>query len=124
MSRIATAGAITLAAITFLYRDRAIGHRHTDVTSSIDAIPLLGDLISAIVNGPQLHDRLLVGFELVEMFTTTLPFDRRIFHTCDPAIIKHIMKDNFSNYVKGEFQAARLTDLLGHGIFNSDGMPL
>jgi hypothetical protein len=38
-----------------------------------------------------------------------------------PANVKHILKDNFSNYIKGVELTASLEDLLGEGIFNSNG---
>ena len=37
--------------------------------------------------------------------------------TTDPAIVKHILKDNFENYLKSESFNRRLSDLLGSGIF-------
>ncbi|KAI4978588.1 hypothetical protein ZWY2020_015341 [Hordeum vulgare] len=41
--------------------------------------------------------------------------------TADPACVEHILKTNFGNYPKGELTVSMLQDLLGHGIFNSDG---
>jgi len=40
--------------------------------------------------------------------------------TADPANVEHMLKTNFGNYPKGE-HVDILADLLGHGIFNSDG---
>ena len=37
--------------------------------------------------------------------------------TVDPAIVKHILKDNFENYLKSDSLVERLGDLLGNGIF-------
>ena len=37
--------------------------------------------------------------------------------TTDPAIVKHILKDNFENYLKSDMLVKRLGDLLGSGIF-------
>ena len=39
----------------------------------------------------------------------------------DPASVKHVMNDNFDNYVKGEQFNAIMGDLLGEGIFTTDG---
>jgi cytochrome P450 len=41
--------------------------------------------------------------------------------TANVANVEHILKTNFSNYPKGELSVSLLEDLLGHGIFNSDG---
>lgn len=36
----------------------------------------------------------------------------------DPACVQHILRDNFANYEKAQYI---FMDLLGDGIFNSDG---
>uniref|UniRef100_A0A0D9V6V2 Cytochrome P450 n=1 Tax=Leersia perrieri TaxID=77586 RepID=A0A0D9V6V2_9ORYZ len=41
--------------------------------------------------------------------------------TANAANVEHILKTNFDNYPKGELPVSLLKDLLGHGIFNSDG---
>ncbi|KAF7038226.1 hypothetical protein CFC21_048432 [Triticum aestivum] len=41
--------------------------------------------------------------------------------TANPANVEHVAKANFQNYPKGEFVVSVIEDLLGHGIFNSDG---
>jgi len=47
-----------------------------------------------------------------------------IIHTCDPAVIKHILKDEFNRYIKNDPTASRvLQDLLGEGIFVIDHGP-
>uniref|UniRef100_A0ACD5WG12 Uncharacterized protein n=1 Tax=Avena sativa TaxID=4498 RepID=A0ACD5WG12_AVESA len=41
--------------------------------------------------------------------------------TANPANVEHVARTNFQNYPKGEFVVSVIEDLLGHGIFNSDG---
>ncbi|XP_006644862.2 cytochrome P450 94B3-like [Oryza brachyantha] len=41
--------------------------------------------------------------------------------TANAANVEHVLKTRFSNYPKGELTVSLLEDLLGHGIFNSDG---
>lgn len=41
--------------------------------------------------------------------------------TIDPKNLKHFLKDNFSNYVKGKPFSEPFGDVLGDGIFNVDG---
>ncbi|WOL07087.1 hypothetical protein Cni_G15823 [Canna indica] len=40
--------------------------------------------------------------------------------TCDPANLQHVFNTHFSNYPKGE-EFLKILDILGDGIFNSDG---
>lgn len=39
----------------------------------------------------------------------------------DPRVIKHVLIDDFDNFVKGQKFKERAQDFLGDGIFNSDG---
>lgn len=39
----------------------------------------------------------------------------------DPKVIKHVLIDDFDNFVKGQKFKERAQDFLGDGIFNSDG---
>ncbi|WVW82196.1 hypothetical protein I302_104202 [Kwoniella bestiolae CBS 10118] len=39
----------------------------------------------------------------------------------DPLVLKHVLLDDFDNFVKGEKFKDRAVDFLGDGIFNSDG---
>ncbi|KAM0846192.1 hypothetical protein ACQ4PT_055835 [Festuca glaucescens] len=41
--------------------------------------------------------------------------------TCDPRNLEHVLKSRFDNYPKGPFWHGVFLDLLGDGIFNSDG---
>ncbi|RRT42523.1 hypothetical protein GW17_00004141 [Ensete ventricosum] len=41
--------------------------------------------------------------------------------TCDPRNLEHVLKNRFDNYPKGPTWHAVFLDLLGDGIFNSDG---
>ncbi|CAM0903380.1 unnamed protein product [Alopecurus aequalis] len=41
--------------------------------------------------------------------------------TCDPRNLEHVLKSRFDNYPKGPFWHGVFGDLLGDGIFNSDG---
>ncbi|XP_008813428.1 cytochrome P450 94A1-like [Phoenix dactylifera] len=41
--------------------------------------------------------------------------------TANPLVVDHLLRFNFSNYVKGDRTSTALSDLLGNGIFNADG---
>ncbi|KAI3878431.1 hypothetical protein MKW92_026756 [Papaver armeniacum] len=46
---------------------------------------------------------------------------RVVVLTANPENVKHILKDHFSNYPKGQILRNILSDFLGNGIFNTDG---
>lgn len=50
-----------------------------------------------------------------------LPLQQPAVMTFDPEVVEHILKNNFSNYVKGEQFHDNFEQLLGNGIFNADG---
>ncbi|KAK4280463.1 hypothetical protein QN277_012087 [Acacia crassicarpa] len=50
-----------------------------------------------------------------------LTLGRNEVYTTDPIIVEYILKTNFPNYGKGEYQYTLLKDLLGDGIFTVDG---
>ena len=55
-------------------------------------------------------------------FTIGLPHDPRIFGTCDPAIVEHVLiTKGPAFYEKGPQWRTAFHDLLGGGIFNADG---
>ncbi|KAL7115111.1 hypothetical protein ACP275_04G164100 [Erythranthe tilingii] len=41
--------------------------------------------------------------------------------TANAANVRHILKSNFNNYVKGDYFTTNMRDFLGDGIFNADG---
>ena len=43
-----------------------------------------------------------------------------LFYTDDPANVKHVLKDNFQNYEKGDLWRKIFRELLGNGIFAAD----
>jgi len=59
--------------------------------------------------------------ELGKTILYKFPFKPEIISTTSPRNIEHMLKGNFSNFVKGWWFRAPLTQLLGDGIFNADG---
>ncbi|ORY95137.1 putative P450 oxidoreductase [Lobosporangium transversale] len=45
----------------------------------------------------------------------------RVIAINDPVLLEHIMKTNFENYEKGDIQNSNMSQVLGNGIFDSDG---
>ncbi|OMO61527.1 Cytochrome P450, partial [Corchorus capsularis] len=46
---------------------------------------------------------------------------RNEVYTSEPANVEYILKTNFQNYSKGDYNYCLLKDLLGDGIFTVDG---
>ncbi|KAG6493210.1 noroxomaritidine synthase-like [Zingiber officinale] len=85
--------------------------------------PLAGMFPGLLANFHRLHDW---GNELLRETGCTFSFrgpwflDLNYIVTCDPANLQHIFNVNFQNYPKGD-EFANIFDILGDGIFISDG---
>jgi len=79
----------------------------------------------ALVIASQLHrilDSATERFEVLGVETLWWTLGRRLrLITRDPQVVKHILKDKFENWEKGTFFTETLEELLGKGIFTSDG---
>eukprot|EP01018_Ginkgo_biloba_P037645 Gb_34127 [translate_table: standard] len=82
--------------------------------------PLLGSTFELRTNFNRLYDWLTDYARDLPTFEAKYMGFRLLF-TVDPANVEHILKCNFYNYVKGPAAHAVQYDLLGDGIFNSDG---
>ncbi|KAI6670993.1 hypothetical protein NL676_005878 [Syzygium grande] len=95
------------------------------------AWPLVGSLPALFLNRRRIHDwmagnlRATSGSATYQTCTIALPFvaRRQAFYTvtCHPKNIEHVLRTRFDNYPKGPTWQAAFHDLLGQGIFNSDG---
>ncbi|RDX75595.1 Cytochrome P450 86A1, partial [Mucuna pruriens] len=93
--------------------------------------PMVGSIPALIVNRNRVHDwiaanlRQTGGSATYQTCTLTLPFFARkhcfFTVTSHPRNIEHILRTRFDNYPKGPHWQAAFHDLLGQGIFNSDG---
>ncbi|CAO2840814.1 unnamed protein product [Amaranthus hypochondriacus] len=93
--------------------------------------PLVGSLPYLFKNRHRIHDwiagnlRRTGGTSTYQTCTLALPFlayKQGFFTvTCHPKNIEHILRTRFDNYPKGPQWQAAFHDLLGQGIFNSDG---
>ncbi|KAH7542273.1 hypothetical protein FEM48_Zijuj02G0055900 [Ziziphus jujuba var. spinosa] len=95
------------------------------------AWPVVGSLPALFMNRRRIHDwiasnlRSTGGTSTYQTCTIALPFlaNKQGFFTvtCHPKNIEHILRTRFDNYPKGPNWQAAFHDLLGQGIFNSDG---
>ncbi|KAF8717051.1 hypothetical protein HU200_026162 [Digitaria exilis] len=93
--------------------------------------PLVGSLPSVVLNRARVHDWIVDNLrstgEAATYQTCILPVPflaRRqglVTVTCNPRNLEHILRARFDNYPKGPMWQAAFHDLLGQGIFNSDG---
>lgn len=91
--------------------------------------PLFGSLPGLIENAERMHewicDNLRACGGTYQTCICAVPFLARkqglVTVTCDPKNLEHILKTRFDNYPKGPTWQAVFHDLLGQGIFNSDG---
>nr|XP_023912621.1 cytochrome P450 86A8-like [Quercus suber]POF10233.1 cytochrome p450 86a8 [Quercus suber] len=91
--------------------------------------PLLGSLPGLVENCDRLHDWICDNLRACggtyQTCTCAIPFLAKkqglVTVTCDPKNLEHILKTRFDNYPKGPTWHAVFHDLLGDGIFNSDG---
>nr|AYM55668.1 cytochrome p450 [Croton stellatopilosus] len=90
--------------------------------------PLLGSLPGLIQNLNRMHDWIADNLRssggTYQTCTCAMPILARknlVTVTCDPKNVEHILKVRFDNYPKGPNWQAVFHDLLGDGIFNSDG---
>ncbi|CAN0824892.1 Cytochrome P450 86A8 [Linum grandiflorum] len=91
--------------------------------------PLVGSLPGLIENCGRLHDWIADNLQAsggtYQTCICAVPFLAKkqglVTVTCDPKNIEHILKTRFDNYPKGPTWQAVFHELLGEGIFNSDG---
>nr|AYV88875.1 cytochrome P450 oxidase CYP86A147 [Polygala tenuifolia] len=91
--------------------------------------PLLGSLPGLIENCDRMHDWICDNLRACggtyQTCICAIPFLSKkqglVTVTCDPRNLEHILKSRFDNYPKGPTWHAVFHDLLGDGIFNSDG---
>ncbi|KAL5572876.1 hypothetical protein UlMin_022473 [Ulmus minor] len=91
--------------------------------------PLLGSLPGLIENCDRMHEWICDNLRgcggTYQTCICAIPFLARkqglVTVTCDPKNLEHILKTRFDNYPKGPTWQAVFHDLLGEGIFNSDG---
>ncbi|KAI8150421.1 cytochrome P450 [Fennellomyces sp. T-0311] len=115
------AGGLGLLALK--YNDRAVFAARRDDIPSIRGIPLFGILFQQVANKDRFLNYLLEKFDELEtmtMYASALGVPPQIM-TRDPAVVEHVLKENFSNYVKGNHLIDSSVDLFGHGIFTSNG---
>ncbi|PKU73111.1 Cytochrome P450 704C1 [Dendrobium catenatum] len=82
--------------------------------------PIAGTIFHKFLNFRRLQDYLTDISRKYKTFRLYAPF-RNLIYTTDPAIVEYILKTNFKNYGKGQYNYENLKELFGDGIFAVDG---
>ncbi|XP_062109809.1 cytochrome P450 CYP94D108-like [Humulus lupulus] len=92
-------------------------------TIIIKSYLILGHLLELIKNRNRILDWFTDFLRQNPKNTVVLkrPFNKPTVETANPLNVEHLAKTNFENYPKGDFLLSLLGELLGGGIFNSDG---
>ncbi|KAF1806457.1 cytochrome P450 CYP5203 [Mucor lusitanicus] len=119
----AAAVASITALLALKYPDRGVFHEHREGLIDMEGAPILGNLPSMIKNLDRFYDYLTEHYEKMDTLTfrTTFFLVPSLICTADPKNVEHILKNNFEGYIKGSEFDYTMHDLLGEGIFNSDG---
>ncbi|KFH68439.1 hypothetical protein MVEG_05254 [Podila verticillata NRRL 6337] len=121
---------VVLATLGFLvaavakYPNRAFLTRARPDLEKCHAVgyPLLGNMPQLLRNRSDSLNSMNTAFKhFGDVFTLTIPLFGRIILVNSPEIVEHVLKTNFNNYIKGKIFYDQLRDILGHGIFVSDG---
>ncbi|KAG0039884.1 hypothetical protein BGZ82_006289 [Podila clonocystis] len=121
---LATLGCILAAALKYPNRAFLTAARPDLKARRIDTpgLPLLGSLVQVIRNRHQQLHFFQQGFlEHGDIMSMTILGIGRVHFVNNPKFMEHILKTNFDNYIKGDVFRWQLTDILGKGIFVSDG---
>ncbi|MFS7926604.1 putative cytochrome P450 [Helianthus anomalus] len=98
--------------------------RHRTTTPCPQSYPLIGNLIGFLRNGHRFHDWVTDMLSTTPSLTLQVNGFLHLSHgicTANPTNLHHLLRHNFLNYIKGHRYTTVLHELLGNGIFNSDG---
>ncbi|KAG0026039.1 hypothetical protein BGZ81_006673 [Podila clonocystis] len=119
---IATVGLLLAAVLKYPNRAFLTTARSDLGKKAIKGSPLLGNMPEMIRTADDPLGGMLKWFEIYgDILSITVPIRGRHFMVNHPMYLEHILRNNFDNYVKGSIFAEQLSDILGNGIFVSDG---
>ncbi|KAK7396415.1 hypothetical protein VNO78_17408 [Psophocarpus tetragonolobus] len=119
---------IILPLFVFVFRRKPVIMNSKEITPSHNislpkSYPFIGSYLAVKANENN-HVQWLSDIIKVSPAATVVlhgPLGLRQVITGNPAIVEHILKTRFSNYQKGYTFIHTLSDLLGKGIFNTNG---
>ena len=115
--------ATVVAGIYYYRKPEAIGCPSVDPTlpRMEGSLPILGNLLFPM---DQIMEKFTVYMNEhpeTKAHVGTFPFHRPYIFVTDPEVVEYATTKNFDNYIKGTLFSDKISDVLGRGIFNSDG---
>ncbi|CAI9260972.1 unnamed protein product [Lactuca saligna] len=93
----------------------------TQLMSTDHQPPVVGPVSYQLLHFQGLYDYMTLIAKKHPTYRFITPTHSRVY-TADPANIEYILKTNFANYTKGEYNIGIMGDLFGNGIFAVDGV--
>ncbi|KAN0066595.1 heme binding [Thecaphora frezii] len=118
---VATLVVCVLAMLVLRYPDCAIGCDRRPDLKGPRGLPLIGNLFWALKNRDPLGYQVYAQNKYGYANTHTIPGLGRLIDISRPDWIEHVQKTQFGDYVKGSEFHDQMKDVLGDGIFTSDG---
>ncbi|XP_059432660.1 cytochrome P450 94A2-like [Corylus avellana] len=115
---------LLLPLLSILFLTRASASPPPSTTTSLPrSYPIIGSFLAVLANRKRSLQWISDIVQLSPSATYVLHrnFATPVVLTANPAVVQHILKTHFHNYVKGNIFPQTLKDLLGNGIFNVDG---
>jgi hypothetical protein len=120
---------LALAILAMLCKIGSNLRKHCILKETLKRIPgsekgWLGQISEVIANRDRIREYLLEYKQIHAPNSKTFRFQNPANHVIvvtAPANVKHILRDNMKNYIKGPSFTERFEDLLGDGIFNTNG---
>ncbi|KAG0261355.1 hypothetical protein BG011_001068 [Mortierella polycephala] len=114
---------ISLILLIAKYPNRAIGTRNRPDLPNWGGMPLIGNTYTILKNRNRFLDVIVENFDNLDgdVMSTTILGLGRVTAINNPVLLEHILKTRFDNYEKGYILNSVLAQVLGNGIFNSDG---
>ncbi|KAJ0661859.1 putative abieta-7,13-dien-18-ol hydroxylase [Helianthus annuus] len=92
----------------------------TELILSDHRPPVVGPITHQLIHFHKLYDYMTSLAKIHPTFRFITPSHSEVY-TADPVNVEYILKTNFANYNKGEYNIGIMSDLFGDGIFTVDG---
>ncbi|GJS46500.1 cytochrome P450 704C1-like protein [Tanacetum coccineum] len=92
----------------------------TELMSTDHRPPVVGPITNQLIHFQHLYDYMTSIAKTYPTFRFITPTHSEVY-TVDPVNVEYILKTNFANYTKGEYNVGIMKDLFGNGIFTVDG---